>query len=186
MMTLHIWHIWDCAERHRHSPKLLTSFASMTVPTPTVSAMVGTFEISPSKNRALAIIVSFAKVFTRVLDTRLEPGSLKAMWPSGPIPDKIQWTQIWIMLRRVDDNCLLSALWPPDLQQTARSHRRLLSFPQMLHTLLAGLPHCRLRYVCSLLLCLCAWRSYSTWRSGSSQGDLLEALYKVVITIIQP
>lgn len=71
-----------------HSTKLLTSFASMTVPTPTVSAMVGTFERSPLKNRALAIIVSFARVFTLVLETRLEPGSLKAMWPSGPIPDR--------------------------------------------------------------------------------------------------
>lgn len=62
----------------------------MTVPTPTVSAMVGTFERSPSKNRALAMMVSFAKVFTLVLETRLEPGSLKAMWPSGPIPDRTQ------------------------------------------------------------------------------------------------
>lgn len=34
------------------------------------------------------MIVSFASVFTLVLDTRLEPGSLKAMWPSGPIPDR--------------------------------------------------------------------------------------------------
>lgn len=89
---------------NRHSPKLLTSFASMTVPTPTVSAMVGTFERSPSKNRALAMMVSFARVFTRVLDTRLEPGSLKAMWPSGPIPDKIQWTQVWIFLLLQNDS----------------------------------------------------------------------------------
>lgn len=59
--------------------RLLTSFASITVPTPTVSAMVGTFERSPSKNLALAMIVSFARVFTLVLETRLEPGSLKAM-----------------------------------------------------------------------------------------------------------
>jgi len=59
----------------------------MTVPTPTVRAMVGTFERSPSKNLALAMIVSLARVFTLVLETRLEPGSLKAMWPSGPIPD---------------------------------------------------------------------------------------------------
>lgn len=41
---------------------------------------------SPSKNRALARMVSMASVFTRVLDTRLEPGSLKAMCPSGPMP----------------------------------------------------------------------------------------------------
>lgn len=58
----------------------------MTVPTPTVRALVGTLVRSPSKNRALAMIVSLARVFTRVLDTKLEPGSLKAMWPSGPIP----------------------------------------------------------------------------------------------------
>lgn len=70
-----------------HWARLPTSLASMTVPTPTVSAMVGTFERSPSKNRALAMMVSFASVFTLVLDTRLEPGSLNAMWPSGPIPD---------------------------------------------------------------------------------------------------
>lgn len=70
-----------------HSFSLLTSFASMTVPTPTVRAMVGTFERSPSKNRALAMIVSFARVLSLVLEAKLEPGSLKAMWPSGPIPD---------------------------------------------------------------------------------------------------
>ena len=58
---------------------LLTSLASMTVPTPTVKAIVGTLERSPSKNLALAKIVSIAKVFTRVLDTKLDPGSLKAM-----------------------------------------------------------------------------------------------------------
>ena len=69
-----------------HENKQLTSRASMTVPTPTVRALVGTFDISPSKNRALAMIVSCAKVLIRVLDTRLEPGSLKAIWPSGPIP----------------------------------------------------------------------------------------------------
>lgn len=51
----------------------------MTVPTPTVNAIVGTLERSPSKNLALANIVSIANVFTRVLDTKLDPGSLKAM-----------------------------------------------------------------------------------------------------------
>ena len=35
---------------------------------------------------ALAMMVSWARVLTRVLDTRELPGSLKAMWPSGPIP----------------------------------------------------------------------------------------------------
>lgn len=68
------------------TPCVLTSLASMTVPTPTVRAMVGTLARSPSKNRALARMVSMASVFTRVLDTRLEPGSLKAMCPSGPMP----------------------------------------------------------------------------------------------------
>lgn len=64
----------------------LTSLASMTVPTPTVRAMVGTLDRSLPKKRALATMVSLAKVFTLVLDTRLEPGSLNAMCPSGPIP----------------------------------------------------------------------------------------------------
>jgi hypothetical protein len=50
-----------------------TSRASITVPTPTVNADVGTFVISLSKNRALAMIVSCAKVLTRVRDTKLEP-----------------------------------------------------------------------------------------------------------------
>lgn len=72
----------------RHSSGVLTSFASMTVPTPTVSAIMGTFDRSLSKYRALAITVSFASVFTLVLETRLEPGSLKATWPSGPIPGR--------------------------------------------------------------------------------------------------
>lgn len=69
----------------------------MTVPTPTVKAMVGTLERSPSKNLALASMVSMAKVFTRVLDTRLDPGSLKAMWPSGPIPGTgtAEQSQLW-------------------------------------------------------------------------------------------
>ena len=48
--------------------------------------IVGTFEISPPKNLALASIVSMARVLTRVRETRLEPGSLKAMCPSDPIP----------------------------------------------------------------------------------------------------
>lgn len=74
----------------RHSSGVLTSFASMTVPTPTVSAIMGTFDRSLSKYRALAMTVSFASVFTLVLETRLEPGSLKATWPSGPIPGKTQ------------------------------------------------------------------------------------------------
>ncbi len=44
--------------------------------------------ISPPKNRALATIVSYASVLIRVRLCKEEPGSLKAMWPSGPIPPK--------------------------------------------------------------------------------------------------
>ena len=51
----------------------------MTVPTPTVRALFGTWDISPSKNLALAMMVSCANVFIRVRETRLDPGSLKAM-----------------------------------------------------------------------------------------------------------
>lgn len=70
-----------------------TSLASITVPTPTVRVMVGTLERSFPKKRALATIVSLARVFTLVLDTRLEPGSLKAMCPSGPMPKKTRDTE---------------------------------------------------------------------------------------------
>lgn len=58
----------------------------MTVPTPTVKAFVGTLVISPLKNLALACIVSTARVFILVFEFKDEPGSLKAMCPSGPIP----------------------------------------------------------------------------------------------------
>ena len=69
-----------------------TSSASRTVPTPTVKAIVGTLFTSPPKNLAFAMIVSLARVFTRVRDTSEDPGSLKAICPSGPIPvdDKSQ------------------------------------------------------------------------------------------------
>lgn len=66
----------------------LTSLASITVPTPTVKACLGTFDMSFPKKRALASRVSWANVFTLVLDTRDDPGSLKAMCPSGPIPNE--------------------------------------------------------------------------------------------------
>ena len=56
--------------------------------TPTVRANVGTLVKSLSKNLALATMVSFAKVLTRVLETSDEPGSLNAIWPSLPIPVK--------------------------------------------------------------------------------------------------
>jgi hypothetical protein len=62
------------------------SLASMTVPTPTVSACFGTWSLSSSKNLAFAAIVSALSVLTLVLETRDDPGSLKAMWPSGPMP----------------------------------------------------------------------------------------------------
>lgn len=65
---------------------IITSFESMTVPTPTVNACLGTLEMSFPKNLAFASNVSWAKVLTRVRDANEEPGSLKAIWPSGPIP----------------------------------------------------------------------------------------------------
>ena len=53
---------------------------------PTVRARLGTFSGSLSKKRELAILVSVVSVFTRVREVREENGSLKAIWPSGPIP----------------------------------------------------------------------------------------------------
>lgn len=64
----------------------ITSLASITVPTPTVKACLGTLLISFPKNRAFASSVSCANVLTRVRDTRDDPGSLNAICPSGPIP----------------------------------------------------------------------------------------------------
>lgn len=69
----------------------LTSLASITVPTPTVRACFGTLDMSLSKKRALAVMVSWFRVLTRVRDTKLEPGSLKAICPSGPIPENAVW-----------------------------------------------------------------------------------------------
>ncbi len=40
------------------------------------------------KKRELAITVSVVSVFILVLELSEEPGSLKAMWPSGPIPPR--------------------------------------------------------------------------------------------------
>lgn len=45
---------------------------------PTESAIFGTFDRSFSKNLEFARMVSYARVLTRVLDRKLEPGSLKA------------------------------------------------------------------------------------------------------------
>lgn len=63
-----------------------TSLESITVPTPTVKACLGTLLMSCPKNLAFASKVSWARVFTLVLETNDEPGSLKAICPSGPIP----------------------------------------------------------------------------------------------------
>uniref|UniRef100_A0A2M4C7Q8 Putative secreted protein n=1 Tax=Anopheles marajoara TaxID=58244 RepID=A0A2M4C7Q8_9DIPT len=65
---------------------IITSRASITVATPTVKACFGTLLISLPKKRAFASSVSCANVFTLVRDASEEPGSLKAMCPSGPIP----------------------------------------------------------------------------------------------------
>ena len=45
-----------------------------------------TLSTSLSKKREFATIVSVVSVFTRVREVREEPGSLNAMWPSGPMP----------------------------------------------------------------------------------------------------
>ena len=77
------WHPWPSLRQQWGPP---TSLASMTVPTPTVRDCLGTRLRSWPKKRALAKMVSWLRVLTRVRDTRDDPGSLKAMWPSGPIP----------------------------------------------------------------------------------------------------
>ncbi|RNA29397.1 hypothetical protein BpHYR1_037618 [Brachionus plicatilis] len=59
--------------------KIITSLASITVPTPTVRALVGTLDMSFPKNLALAKIVSCARVLMRVRETKLDPGSLNAI-----------------------------------------------------------------------------------------------------------
>ena len=69
----------------------MTSSADMMVLTPTVRACLGTLFTSLSKNRELAITVSVVSVLIRVRDANEEPGSLKAMWPSGPIPPIKRW-----------------------------------------------------------------------------------------------
>ena len=65
---------------------LAASLALSTVPTPTVRAVLGTLFTSLSKKRELAMMVSVVSVFWRVRDVSDEPGSLKAICPSGPIP----------------------------------------------------------------------------------------------------
>lgn len=91
-LTVHKWlmpssmAMWRASALATLVIRIMTSRASITVPTPTVSAIVGTLEMSLLKKRAFATIVSWASVLRRVRDTKLEPGSLNAMWPSGPIP----------------------------------------------------------------------------------------------------
>jgi hypothetical protein len=50
-----------------------TSLASITVCTPTVNAILGTFSMSLSKKRAFAKIVSYARVLMRVREVKDEP-----------------------------------------------------------------------------------------------------------------
>jgi hypothetical protein len=50
-----------------------TSLLSGAVPTPTVSAILGTASMSLLKKRALARIVSYARVLTRVREARDDP-----------------------------------------------------------------------------------------------------------------
>ena len=61
---------------------MTTSLLSKTVATPTVKAMRGTAEISLLKNRALARIVSYARVLILVLEASEEPAKLRfaQMW----------------------------------------------------------------------------------------------------------
>ena len=56
-----------------------TCSESKRVPTPIVIPIFGTLEMSQSKNWAFATQVSIASVFTRVLETNDEPGSLNPM-----------------------------------------------------------------------------------------------------------
>lgn len=67
---------------------------------------------------------------------------------------------------------------PSDLQQRAWCPQQLWSCPQTLCTPGAGLPRCRPRCGHSPAWCRCSGRSCSTWRSGSSQDALWEALHE--------
>jgi hypothetical protein len=52
---------------------ITTSLLSRTVATPTVKAIRGTADMSLLKNRALASMVSYARVLIRVLEARDDP-----------------------------------------------------------------------------------------------------------------
>ena len=67
---------------------MTTSRASRMVCTPTLRAVWGTLVMSLSKKRELARMVSSASGTALVRDERDDPGSLKAMWPSGPTPPR--------------------------------------------------------------------------------------------------
>ena len=61
--------------------------ASMMVPMPMVTAWVGTSSIlSWKKRRALSRMVCWVSTWLWVRQAREHPGSLKAMWPSEPMP----------------------------------------------------------------------------------------------------
>ena len=64
---------------------IMTSSASVMVPTPTVSAVLGTRLMSLLKKRALDFMVSMVRVLTRVREVREDPGSLNAIWPFSPM-----------------------------------------------------------------------------------------------------
>jgi hypothetical protein len=58
---------------------MITSLLSKTVATPTVKAIRGTADMSLLKKRAFARMVSYARVFIRVLEARDDPGYLIIM-----------------------------------------------------------------------------------------------------------
>lgn len=149
-----------------------TSFASMTVCTPTVSACVGTWLTSPPKKRALASIVSTASVLIRVLDARLDPGSLNAMWPSAPIP---KWNyDVCINSYFGFEPCMSYLQWrAPLLQPPSSSSRNLRILSEDSR---------RFHQECERTLgwCRCVWKSCWTCTNGSSLGDLAVGLKESV------
>ena len=75
---------------------MTTSLLSKTVATPTVKAMRGTAEMSLLKNRALARIVSYARVLILVLEASEEPAKLRfaQMWMNGiSEPGSCAWNE---------------------------------------------------------------------------------------------
>ena len=116
-----------------------TSFASMTVCTPTVSACVGTWLTSPPKKRAFASIVSTASVLILVRDARLDPGSLNAMWPSAPIPasEPLFHTKVGQIRSRTDSPPMKSSTPPAAFifaSNSSHSFCRFSAFPSRMWT----------------------------------------------------